>query len=417
MNTKKDKIQIMRFIKFFGLVCLTNFISVNAEQIFEQNKTSLDASYLESKRELEDYILDTGDFISIQFKNLPELSGTFGIDAQGEIYLKRLKEINIRGLTIDELEILLAKAYKDILINPEIEIIVRRFKPIRVSIRGEVRNPGLKKFDGFTSSNEFQEDINQKSIQKEKFTSDSLDNSQLLDSNTGPFIDAGNGGLDSLGSISSKEVRRSSDFVTTLSNLIKQAGGLTSYSDISKIEVFRDIPLGKGGGRKKAILDLRSYINGSDSKQDIRLFDGDLIFIPRLAKQNPKIIPKSILAGLTPRFIFVNISGKIESTGQLKLPIEASLSDAMNLAGPRKPLSGKVFLIRYEKDGSLLRQNIKYIAKAIPGSKNNPYLVSGDLINVQNSIFGRSTSVLRAFTEPFIGIYATKEVLEIFAGE
>ncbi len=310
MNKKKDKNQIMHFIKFFGLVCLTHLISVNAEQNFEQNKISLDASYLESKKELEDYILDTGDFISIKFKNLPELSGTFGIDAQGEIYLKRLKEINVRGLTIDELEILLSRAYEEILISPEIEIIIIRFKPIRVSIRGEVRNPGIKKFDGFISSNEFQEDNNQKSIERENFSIDSSDNSSLLDSNVGTLINSSNDGMESLGAMSSNEVKRSSDFVTTLSNLITKAGGLTSYSDISKIEVLREIPLGKGGGRKKAILDLRSYINGTDSKQDIRLFDGDRVFIPKSAKQNPRIIPNSILSGLSPRFITVNVSGK-----------------------------------------------------------------------------------------------------------
>ncbi len=89
----------------------------------------------------------------------------------------------------------------------------------------------------------------------------------------------------------------------------------------------------------------------------------------------------------------------------------------MNIAGPRKPLSGKVFLVRYGKDGSLIRKNIKYSAKAKPGSKNNPYLVSGDLISVKNSILGRSTSFINAFTEPFIGIYATKEVFENVSGE
>ena len=47
----------------------------------------LDISYLESRDELKDYILDTGDKLKIEFIDSPELSGVFTIDQQGEIYM------------------------------------------------------------------------------------------------------------------------------------------------------------------------------------------------------------------------------------------------------------------------------------------------------------------------------------------
>ena len=88
----------------------------------------------------------------------------------------------------------------------------------------------------------------------------------------------------------------------------------------------------------------------------------------------------------------------------------------MNLTGPRKPLAGKVFLIRYNKDGTLLRKNIKYSSNASPGSSRNPYLLSGDLITIKNSILGRTSGTISAITRPIVGIYSTKELYENITG-
>ena len=150
----------------------------------------------------------------------------------------------------------------------------------------------------------------------------------------------------------------------------------------------------------------------ADTSNDIRLFDGDAIFIPKLMVKDKNIIPNSILSGISPRFINVDIKGQIENPGNIKIPFNGSLSDVMNLTGPRQPLSGKVFLIRYNPDGTLLREYIKYSSVATPGSRQNPYLFQGDLITVKNSILGRTSSTLKAITEPFIGIYSTKKVIE-----
>ena len=53
----------------------------------------------------------------------------------------------------------------------------------------------------------------------------------------------------------------------------------------------------------------------------------------------------------------------------------------------------------------------------MPGSRKNPYLIDSDLITVKNSIFGRASGTLRAVTQPFVGIYATKEVIETISGK
>ena len=104
----------------------------------------------------------------------------------------------------------------------------------------------------------------------------------------------------------------------------------------------------------------------------------------------------------------------VETPGKVILPLEASLSDAIDLTGPIKPLSGKIVLIRYEKNGTILKKNISYSSRAKRGSKKNPYLKSDDLISVKDSFFGKTTSVIKEVTAPFLGIYSTKELIDNF---
>ena len=185
-------------------------------------------------------------------------------------------------------------------------------------------------------------------------------------------------------------------------------------TDLSRIQIIRDVPLGKGGGKKRAIIDFNDYVNLADATNDIRIFDGDSLFFPKLTKSNPSLISRSILSGISPRFISVNLFGRIETPGEVKLPLESTLSGAIDLTGPIKPLSGKVILIRYEQNGKVLKKIINYSAQAKRGSVRNPYLKENDLISVKNSFLGKSTGVIREFTAPFVGIYSTKQLIDGF---
>ena len=209
-------------------------------------------------------------------------------------------------------------------------------------------------------------------------------------------------------------VERSRENIYNISDVIRKAGGITSKTDLSRIEILRDIPIGKGGGKKRAIIDFNDYINNSDSTNDIRIFNGDILFFPKLTKANPNQIPQAVSSGISPKFILVNLFGRVQTPGVVKLPLEATLSDAIDITGPIKPLSGKIVLIRYEKDGKVIKKNISYSAKAKRGSKRNPYLKNDDLISVKNSFFQRSTGLITEVTAPFAGIYSTKKLIEDF---
>ena len=356
----------------------------------EKNRTEIGIDYIDARNELEDYIIDTGDQLFIEFYPSIKFSGEYVVSEEGEIILPRLYETYVRGLTTYELQKLLEKRYLEFLIEPVIKIRISEFKSMRVLVRGEVRDPGLYAFPSYRS--------------KIALNSGSKEPSRTIDLNE---IESSNKSL-------FKSIKRKSDNVITISDVIRKAGGITSSTDLTKIEITRDIPLGKGGGKKRAIIDLTSFINESDDINDLRIFDGDSIYLPKLNQPSSNQIQKSILNGLSPKFITVNIFGRVEYPGAIKLPLEASLSDAINLTGPIKPLSGKIVLIRYNKDGTILNKRISFSSKAKKGSKRNPYIKDGDLISVKNSLLGRSTGIIKEFTSPFVGIYSTKEILEGF---
>ncbi|MDC3137694.1 polysaccharide biosynthesis/export family protein [Prochlorococcus sp. AH-716-I19] len=372
-----------------------------ADTNFNNNKNNqIEIGYLESRNELEDYIIDTGDSISLKFFPADELSGVFSVNEEGELLLPRLDETYVRGLTTSELKSLLEKRYSEFLIEPEIKVRIEVFKSIRVLARGELRNPGFLKFPAYQSGSFItldNKDTPKQDLSQEFSNAQSEigQNTKLNNQYSGNLI-----------------VKRSSEDLTTISDVLKKAGGITSKTDLSRIEIIRDVPIGKGGGKKRAIIDFSAYLNESDATNDIRIFDGDILFFPKLSKADPNQIPKSILSGISPRFISVNLFGRVETPGIIKLPLEATLSDAIDLTGPIKPLSGKIILIRYEKDGTVIKKNISYSASAKRGSKRNPYLKEDDLVSVKNSILGKTTGVIKEVTAPFVGIYSTKQLID-----
>ncbi len=409
----KNFSKFILIISFLGSLTSTEIVKSQTKNIYIEKDKELATTYLDSKNELEDYIIDKGDSLFIDFYPATELSGIFPVNQEGEIYLPRLNETNVSGLTPSDLEKLLNESYSKFLISPEIKVKIAVFKEIKVSLSGEARYTGTYKFPPYKSkslpnflesnlkdinSNEFLEyspeeytnpiPINN-AIQKNYFQNQSLRNNQF-----------GN--------------RKDSRDIIKVSDVLKKAGGITSKSDLSRIEIIRDIPFAKGGGKKIAVINLNDFLEDVETENDIRVFDGDRIFIPSLNNENESQIPKSVIKGLSPGFISVNVYGRVENPGTFMLPLEGTLSDAIDITGPIKALSGKVILIRYNNDGKVEKKKISYSANAKRGSRRNPFIKEGDLITVTNSVFGKTAGFLKEVTAPFVGIYTTKELIENF---
>ena len=82
----------LSFIVIINFFTLSFFESVKPQQQtkeFELEKINLD--YLKSKNELEDYIIDTGDALSIKFFPAKELNSYFTVNEEGDILLPKIK--------------------------------------------------------------------------------------------------------------------------------------------------------------------------------------------------------------------------------------------------------------------------------------------------------------------------------------
>ena len=393
-------------INFLISIFLFEIVNADTNNFISTKNNQMNIEYLDSRNELEDYIIDTGDSIYIEFLPTSELTGTFPVNEEGELILPRIYDIYVRGLTISELEKLLETKYAEFLIDPKFKVRIALFRRIRVSISGEVRFPGIYNFPAYISGSFLSLENNADLYSSTSENNVVNPNLQLIGKNLQKY-----GDLSGSNNLSND---LSNDNTTTIAEVIRKAGGITSKTDLSRIEVTRNIPLGKGGGKKKASINFNSYLNGLDPNKDIRLFDGDSLFIPRLSNSNPSQIPKSIFSGISPKFISVNIFGRVANPGVVKLPLDSSLSDIIDLTGPIQPLSGKIILIRYNLDGTIQKKNISYFGRAKRGSRNNPLLRDGDLISVKSSIFGKTTGYIKEFTAPFVGIYSAIELYEKF---
>lgn len=90
---------------------------------------------------IDRYLLDTGDTINITVFGEPELSKQTLLSDSGNITYPFLGEINVRGLTVVELEKTIHDGLKgDYLINPNVSVAIVQYRPFFID--GEVKKDG-----------------------------------------------------------------------------------------------------------------------------------------------------------------------------------------------------------------------------------------------------------------------------------
>ena len=134
---------------FLSLVLNNNFLYFNQLIAASENQTLI------SEQIKSEYILDTGDVISIDFIDLEMFSNSFVINLEG--FITNLPEIDsfyARGKTLKEIKNDLLKIYSEYIYDPDINLSINRYREINVYISGEVNSPGLYKFNNQNYNNE-----------------------------------------------------------------------------------------------------------------------------------------------------------------------------------------------------------------------------------------------------------------------
>tara|TARA_Y100000589_G_scaffold304187_1_gene317150 strand:- start:2194 stop:3333 length:1140 start_codon:yes stop_codon:yes gene_type:complete len=379
----------MEFYKIKSLFLILILISLNQFSNAQSYKTNIkEISNIDSKVDNDlkrnkignEYLLGAGDSIYMNILSLPELSGQYGIGPDGMIYLPQIDGIYVNLDTIDELKLKILNAYKKILIEPNLTIQLSEMRPVRVFVKGEVKVPGFYNL----------------SLSEENYTINSLADKTPT----------------SAGDLRGLPLSQNNFLFPTLYDALRNANGLTPYSELSSITVIRNNSYSNGGGKIKTQLNFLSLFLYGDQSQNIRLFDGDTIIVNKSIESLRDQIIEVNNSNINRSFVNVYVSGKVPSGGEIKVPRGSGLVQAVELSGGKELVSGKIEFVRFMRNGKIDRRLISYKIDAPLDSQANPILEDGDIINIKDSLFGKSTEIMEKVLRPVGPILFIQSLLD-----
>jgi len=89
-----------------------------------------------------EYTLDTGDVLSVVVVRHPEFSGEYAVPPDGRVLFHGAGEINVRGLTLQQVEEQLRIALRNRLREPVVSVSLKQARPMLVFVEGQVGKPG-----------------------------------------------------------------------------------------------------------------------------------------------------------------------------------------------------------------------------------------------------------------------------------
>jgi len=90
-------------------------------------------------------LLDVGDVVEVRVFDTPELSGKFQVDSHGNITLPVGGTVEVKGLTPEQVQVSMEQRFRQrqIMRDPHVEVFVLEYATQRVTVMGEVKNPGV----------------------------------------------------------------------------------------------------------------------------------------------------------------------------------------------------------------------------------------------------------------------------------
>lgn len=178
------------------------------------------------------YLLSPGDSMSLSVYGEPEFSQPFIlVRPDGYATIEPFGEINVAGMSVDELIDALKTKLKFYLLDPKVSVKVNNLHSAKVYIYGAVQRPGL-----------YQQSITQ--------------SREDSGGNTAQIIPE-----------------------MTVASIIANAGGIKLNADLRNIKVINNET-----GRDETV-DLMKLVQNGDVNQDIYLRSGDSIYIPTLSSE------------------------------------------------------------------------------------------------------------------------------------
>ena len=141
MKSNFSGMKVLHFLIIAGVLTPLLLQSLAAQAIPQAPENSARTSAVITSN--ADYQIHKGDKLSIKFLYQPELSETaIVVRPDGKISLPMVDELKVEGLTAQQVKKLLEKAYREILLDPEINVSIIEFVPQRFFVGGQVFKPG-----------------------------------------------------------------------------------------------------------------------------------------------------------------------------------------------------------------------------------------------------------------------------------
>jgi len=265
------------------------------DKMSEYNKRLFASANLSPDR--SEYLLGPGDLLEIKVFEAEKLNTAVRLSSRGEVSLPLLGEITLKGLTASEAEQLIEDEYQATYIkNPHVSIFVKEHYSQRVTVVGQVKNPGTYDYpskqrllDAIALAGGLTEKAGQ-NIQIRRLESVSYGTDQTLLVNLDKLVNEGktelniyiNGGdvifVPEAGSFYvDGAVRRPGEYhikkTLSVNEAVLAAGGCEPYADTEEIVLMRK----KKDGKREAIeINLKK---ATENARDIVIHDQDIIFV------------------------------------------------------------------------------------------------------------------------------------------
>ncbi len=221
--------------------------------------TSAGASSAGTSSANDEYILGPGDRLQLDFFSVPEFSKEYQVLPNGTVNLPRVGGVSVQGLTVRQATANIASSFSRYLTRPLVTVSLIAGRSVNVAIAGEINRPGAYAM-----------------------------NSALN----------GTSGQDT----------------PTLTKLVRLAEGITLASDLANVRVQRR----QADGIRTYRVNLWQLMRSGDAAQDIRLQDGDSIYIPVTTNLDPALIRERTqinIATNSNRPLRIAIAGEVNRPG------------------------------------------------------------------------------------------------------
>ena len=333
------------------------------------------------------YILGSGDVLEVSVWGYADLTRTVAVRPDGQIAVPLVGTVTATGVSVEELTRVLTRAYGAFIKNPQVTVIVKEFRSIRISVLGQVAKPGsyslppgsrvleaISAAGGILNSALVKEvrliRANRQIVMLQTealLRADARNNPQLVGGETIYVPEVNKLNVSVVG-----QVNRPGSYEllpgTRLLDLLSAAGGVTDLAALKEAQLLRP-------GEPPAVVDLEKVLAG-DADANVTLRGGETLVV------------REDLVNI------VNVMGEVAKPGRYRLKGEMRLVDVLLLAGglTERASVTQARLVRARAsqplnlDSLLVRQDMTYNIVLQPGDSlfvpeetNNKFYVLGDV--------------------------------------